>query len=480
MATLTREVIKYGGVTIGSLLSVLSLASLVCCAYPQSQTARPQLVDGLWLSDGYGELLEIDGSNMRAFEVTSVSCIPSWQATRTSGPASEAGITFAQDGSTLRLTPGASADAARMHADWSVSDVLLRRVDQRPKVCRDKLENTPQANYAVFWQTFAENYPFFDLRHLDWTVVDKKFRPQVTSATSPEESFRILRQMIEPLHDAHTFLAATAPNSTRWDLKQRYLGYRPDPNKLDDNDWKKVAEIIESKYVRGGLRSLCKDKVKFGMLEGSIGYLRITGFENYGGNGFAKESQALEDALDVIFRDSEKLKGLVIDVRLNTGGYDGLGVNIASRLTRQKYLAYSKVTRDNVSGPLHFTPPQPVWVTVSTRPGFQGNVVSLIGRDCVSAGETFTMALLGRKPGVMRIGENTQGVYSDVLSRRLPNGWRFGLPNEVYLTEDGKAFDGSGVSPDIAVPVFSREDLRDGRDSALEKALQVLSGRAQP
>jgi len=44
------------------------------------------------------------------------------------------------------------------------------------------------------------------------------------------------------------------------------------------------------------------------------------------------------------------------------------------------------------------------------------------------------MALMGRAPHVTQIGLNTQGVFSDVLGRRLPNGWRFGLPNEVYLT----------------------------------------------
>jgi hypothetical protein len=62
--------------------------------------------------------------------------------------------------------------------------------------------------------------------------------------------------MIEPLHDAHTFLAAG-------NLRQTYNGYRPDPNKLNENDLKRVAEIIQSKYIRGGLRCFCRDKVKF-------------------------------------------------------------------------------------------------------------------------------------------------------------------------------------------------------------------------
>jgi len=84
------------------------------------------------------------------------------------------------------------------------------------------------------------------------------------------------------------------------------------------------------------------------------------------------------------------------------------------------------------------------------------------------------MALMGRTPKIVFIGENTQGVFSDVLGRMLPNGWRFGLPNEVYLTKDGKSFDGPGVPPDISVPVFPASDLDSSRDGAIEKAIQLL------
>jgi C-terminal processing protease CtpA/Prc len=66
-------------------------------------------------------------------------------------------------------------------------------------------------------------------------------------------------------------------------------------------------------------------------------------------------------------------------------------------------------------------------------------------------GETFGMALLGREP-LRLIGLNTQGVFSDILSRSLPNGWRFHLPNELYLTSDGRTFDGTGVPLTFAYP----------------------------
>jgi C-terminal processing protease CtpA/Prc len=113
-------------------------------------------------------------------------------------------------------------------------------------------------------------------------------------------------------------------------------------------------------------------------------------------------------------------------------------------------------------------------VHVSPRPRFRGPVALLIGPDSNSGAETFAMALLGRQPHVIRIGANTQGVFSDVLFRHLPNSWTFGLPDEIYLTKDGKAFDGVGVPPDVEVPIFPAEDLGNGRDSAIERALQFL------
>jgi hypothetical protein len=64
------------------------------------------------------------------------------------------------------------------------------------------------------------------------------------------------------------------------------------------------------------------------------------------------------------------------------------------------------------------------------------------------------MALMGRRPEICRIGESTQGVFSDVLDRRLPNGWRLVLPNEIYITAGGNSFDVSGVPPDVGSQVF--------------------------
>ena len=374
----------------------------------------------------------------------------------------------------FRLSEGPSAGVRRLHLDGTAADIFLHRTAQRPQACNRAPENNPEENYAIFWQTFAEQYAFFDLRHVDWKSIDDKFHPQVTAATKAEELFVIFRQMIEPLQDTHTGIEAP-------EIKQEFDGWRQDPGHLEAGDWKKAESIIDSHYVRGGLRSFCNGHMQFGMLDHSVGYLRVTAFYGYVDKyTYADALHALQSALDTIFQDAGRLGGLVIDLRLNNGGDDPLGIEIATRLTDHQYPAYSKMTRNNLTGPLHFTDPQQIWVVPAKRPGFRGNVVLLAGPDTVSAGETFTMALMEREPHVTRIGLNTQGVFSDVLVRHLSNGWRFDLPNEVYLTSAGKAFDVTGVPPDIRLNFFSREDLRDSRDAALEEALKILGASAFP
>ena len=431
-------------------------------------------------------LIEFEGDNLRSYEITRLSCIASAKFTHKQEVGFADESVFAGDGLTFRILPGTSQDTRWLHKDGSVSNILLRRTGSRPEPCVQPLADTPLTNYRVFWQTFAEQYPFFELRQMDWLAVDKKFRPQVTPESKPEELFRILSDMIDPLYDAHTFINANS-------IQKRFGGFRPAVDPMREGNAVRIAEIIETTYVRGGLRDFCNKQLQFGLLRSPqgaalsnsersaevIGYLRIHSFDCYVKEGeFLQQLDALEAALDDIFKDSTRLTGLVIDVRINGGGSDVFGVSIASRLAAEEYLAYEKVARNDIHDPDHRTPAQPVIVHVSQRPGFRGPAVLLTSSDSVSAAETFTMAVLDRHPHVIRVGASTQGVFSDVLRRGLPNGWRFGLPNEIFLTRDGKAFDGTGIPSDIEVPIFPLEDLANGRDSALDEALKILAHKA--
>ncbi len=60
--------------------------------------------------------------------------------------------------------------------------------------------------------------------------------------------------------------------------QQRFNGRKPDLNRLSAEDQQKTLEIIKSKYVRGELRSWCNNRVRYGRLNDSTGYFRISAF----------------------------------------------------------------------------------------------------------------------------------------------------------------------------------------------------------
>ncbi len=448
----------------------IQIAALIGAALLSATLATGQSLDGAWRSEGYGYAFDIRGGEWQAFEITSASCVAGFTATRSGGAMPDREATFKmKEGRLYFLRPGGSNDHKVLHFDGSASDMRIDRLSRMPAVCDHLTPDTPPENFEVFARTWAEQYISFDLKHVDWDKVVAANRPKVTADTSPVALFAILAGMIQPFGDAHTSINAPAIGMSFHGFR---LGIERSP--------KAVLKVTDSAYLKGPLQKFCETQVQYGHLDATTGYLRILSFSGFSAAGdFASGLAELENALDTIFSDPN-LKRLVIDVRINSGGADPYGLAIASRLTAQEYLAYNKVARADPGDRNKWTPADPSIVRPSTRPGFRGPVVELIGPSTVSAGETFTQAMMGRTPHVTRIGENTQGVFSDVLGRKLPNGWTFGLPNEVFLTPDGKAFDGPGIPPDIPIPVFAASDLAAGKDPAMAKAIEVLaSTRAQ-
>jgi hypothetical protein len=436
---------------------------IIACAFSAAAAAADSL-DGWWVSDGYGMLLNIHGDEMDASETTTISCLPSFTAKRQAITVEGAEAVFsAAPGQVFSVKPGDSADRKFMLPKGAASSIGFRRISEPPAVCGEPAVDSPLNNFDIFWTTFDEQYPFFELRGVNWREVRETYRPRITSETTTEQLFGILKAMIEPLHDAHTSLASKS-------LKHHFRGKRENTKPVSGT----IAEIVQSKYLREKLKTWCNGRLRYGMLPEGIGYLRITAFDGYASGGFDSQLKAIDEALDEAFADANALNGLIVDVRINYGGSDVLGVAVASRLAPHDYLAFIKKARNDPADPSRFTHPQETWVRVSARPHFHGKVVLLTGSNTVSAGETFTMALMGRTPQVKRVGQNTQGVFSDQLARRLPNGFRFALSNEVFLTEDGDVFEGPGIPPHVSVPLASKDDLKDGRDVALEKAVEIL------
>ncbi|MGO8791952.1 MAG: S41 family peptidase [Terriglobia bacterium] len=465
------------GVALPNAEQMIRLAMLLVGSFVPVAVGSAQSLDGVWRSQGYGDVFRIQGQELREFEVTSKTCVAGFTARRMATPDREAAFKIAEGG-ILFLKSGGSNDRKLLHFDFSDSDIRIDRLPEMPTLCDPPTANTPRDNYEVFTRTFAENYISFDLKQINWDKVAADNQARVAPTMTPAQLFDILQEMIKPFGDIHT--AIDAPK-----LKRQFEGIRPGTDRIlngqteegfQKSDMRKLLAVTDRAWLKGPVRKFCNDQVQYGHIDNITGYLRIVSFSSYSRRGgIAQGLMALESALDAIFSDPA-LRALVIDVRINFGGSDPYGLAVASRLATSEYLAFSIQARADPFDRNKWTEGYPVMVRPSPRPGFRGAVAELIGPYTLSAGETFTQALMGRTPHITRIGENTQGVFSDVLDRRLPNGWSFGLPNEVYRTQEGTAFDGLGIPPDIAVPVFAADDVAGGKDPAMARALELLRG----
>jgi hypothetical protein len=445
---------------------IVATLGLAAAAHAQ----RPASAVGIWATEGYGLVFDIRADSVVRFEVTKVSCIATFRAATAPAPSGAlAAYGPPNNPAGITVLPGRTANDARIHNPGAASDMILRRIGRKPATCDTPTPDTPISNFDVFARTWAEQYPFFAEKKTDWSAVVAANRSRVTEATTPEQLFDIISGMIAPFEDAHTSIRAPA-------IQKGFGGIRRSPSFLATPQERDSGYALVSAHLTSALHPFCEGRVEFGMLAPDVGYLRIRGFGGYTKDGtFQSGLVALEAALDTALANSTGWKGLVIDVRINGGGADPYGLAIARRLTATPYTAYSKQARSDPTDQTKWSPEQPSVVQPTTRPSFRGPVIELIGVQSVSAAETFTQALLNRQPKIIRVGETTQGVFSDVLGRQLPNGWRFGLPNERFVT-NGKTYDLVGIAPDVAVESFTPAARATGRDAGVEKALEILRG----
>jgi hypothetical protein len=324
------------------LLIAFVLGASIAIAAAAPDTAAESL-DGLWLSDGYGLLAEIRAGQLQMFEVTPLSCIPSDTFALRAGPPDARGKRFVAGNrrDVLFLSPGASSDSEWFRSASAASAILFRRVTARPGSCGRATPDDPETVFAIFAWTFGAHHGFLRHRGVDWPTVTRDARPGVNAGTKPSELFGILAGMIEPLHDEHTFVEAK-------EIGRAFQGKRPGTQLLTELERKTTIDILEARYLQGPLRSWCDGHLRYARLGRGAGYLRVDAFMGYVREGdFDAGARALDAALDDILEDARSLPALVIDVRINRGGADPYGVQVAGRLTDRPYAAFVKRARND-------------------------------------------------------------------------------------------------------------------------------------
>jgi hypothetical protein len=112
---------------------------------------------------------------------------------------------------------------------------------------------------------------------------------------------------------------------------------------------------------------------------------------------------------------------------------------------------------------------------------FQGPVAMLIDARTFSAAEDTAAVFQLMRRGVI-VGSASGGSTGQPWSLELPGGGKARICVKRDSFPDGTTFVGTGIIPDIEVPL-TIEDVRAGRDAALERALLALAmqgGRDRP
>ena len=323
-----------------------------------------------------------------------------------------------------------------------------------------------EKNFEALWKTFHERYAFFKLRGVDWQKQYKTYRPKVTKDTTDEELFKIMCDMLKPLKDGHVNLKAKGlgskkktfnPEDTPRFFKEFNTG------KLEKQFGTMVFKTLKDKGF--GEQKEATELLVYSRSQ-DYGYLLITEFE-----GVSKRN--LEKGLDKALGEMKGIKGLIVDIRLNPGGTDQCVYQITSRFADKKRVGHHRKTKNGPGeddfGELktrHLIPAQDT---------FTGPTVLLTHDASFSAADVFAM-LMADLPHVTIIGEPTNGIFSNMLEKKLPNGWKYTLSHQVYYSADKTCYEGKGIPVDIRL-INKRTDLEKGEDPLIIKALEVLSAK---
>lgn len=399
------------------------------------------------------------------------------------------------------------------------------------------------AGVSMFWHQVRADFAFFDnVPDLDWAQTYLHFLERVEMTSSTEDYYRTLMQLAPLLKDGHTNIYppdelskkfyARPPLRTEL-IEDRVLVTRVDSRRLSalvsvgdeivEIDGIPVRSYVEkyvdpfvssstphdrkvrqytyqllhgdeSKAVRLGLKSrtgatrevslartgyddvVTPPKFEFRLLPGNLAYISIEHFESDAG------VKAFERAFPAIL----KARGLIIDVRSNSGGDSDFGVQLLRFLTNEPIPGPNSYGRsDNGLSrseqrtiewkPTYFSGAS----DTGTRPlVFSGPVTVLTGARTFSAGEDFVAAFRTIARG-RTIGGATGGSTGQPIWVKLPGGGKARICAKRDTFADGTTFVGKGLVPDVPV-TYTLADFLAGRDVILERAIAELSVSNQP
>ncbi len=221
----------------------------------------------------------------------------------------------------------------------------------------------------------------------------------------------------------------------------------------------KSGTIVTIGVMRGGeefvyeleRRAIIVDMLEYEVIDGDIGYIEIFQF---GGNASVLFGKAMGEFMD------QGVKGVVIDLRDNPGGYLDSVVDMLDMVLPEGTIVYTEDKYGNRE------------TQYSDEANIDIEFTLIVNENTASAAEIFAAAMQDydycEVVGVTTFGK---GVVQAVLPLE-ESGGGVKITMSEYFAPSGRSIHGSGVTPDY---YLEPDEL--GEDNLLEKALQVLRAR---
>jgi hypothetical protein len=279
--------------------------------------------------------------------------------------------------------------------------------------------------FDSFWSTFDEQYSYFAYKQVNWDSLGAVFRPRAVAASSQSAFIDVLAEMVAPLRDLHVHFV-TPGGATR-------ATYTPTTTiNWDRQLWLRITNGCGWTQYRINL-----------------GYCRMDGIAYVAVGAWDNAQYSLGD-VDAVLTALQDAPAMIIDVRVNPGGDDGLAFAFAGRFTSSTVTTgYTRLR----AGPAHddFGPESPRRLTRRGNAPFLKPVIVLSGRGAYSSNESFISAMR-ELPNVTILGDTSGGASAFPVSRSLSGGWRYTVSRWIEYTADRTIIEWNGIAPDVHVP----------------------------
>lgn len=440
----------------------------------QEQSGFDRL-NGLWRSRGYGWIVSIKNGSARFYHEGIHFCIVAPDKT----------MGLAESGSSFALS--SNGRLAHLSLGDETYRYIFDRISKLPDRCSRNPDRDPHAILNALDEIFKTHYPFFHRRDVAWSRHVEQARRRIDSDTSEKELFVVLSDLLSATGDAHVGLEAEIAGRNRYfaagDSKVQTvlakLAIRQATNvddmyyQWEDHVWNK---LVGQALLSGKGKHAGNGRIKYGLIGNRIGYLGLRAMDGFSDvDSEAADLAAVERALDDALTLFQGTKGVILDVSINQGGYDKVARAVARRFTDRPRIGYSKFAADAKG-----QRPQIIMIQPRGRPRFTGPVYLVTSNVTLSAAEVLVLAMRAF-PNVTHIGETTRGSLSDVLWKRLPNGWILSLSNEAYLDHQGRLWEGKGIPPAVEFEVFSEVNIFEDNVGSMGNIVSMIhSSRGQP